>query len=380
MQLKLNSLFCLIFSTVLLSCQKPFVANVSSVDGQQSQFENDPVDSPSLPGENPESEEPIQPTPEPNPDPFELSICSAINFNQVTWPSVVPDLQRDWFALALNVTGSFEGPLSWSVIANNFDDMGMSLGLLQQNFGTGSLQPMLLEMQKREPANYNSSFSAKNLQSLNAMLQKWQNTLRLNDLEFDESRKDQFLFFPDNMNISPLDEDSPTAGAEGGELSARAVSRNQVSVNWAINTLYSGTTFKADWKTQFKALAEKPYYRSLQIDRAATYHERALEYFRHFNFFQVRFYLLMYDFVVQNGGFKETHLAQFENFRKNNPNASEETLARKLIDIRIVDVRAKYKADVMARKMTILTGKGTVHGRKRTLPKEHCYDPVTLIP
>ncbi len=380
MHLKMNFLFCLIFSTVLLSCQKPFVANGASSEDQQSRFENNPENPPSLPGENPDGVDPVTPTPEPNPDPFELSICSAINFNQVTWPSVVPDMQRDWFALALNVTGSFEGPLSWSVIANNFDDMGMSLGLLQQNFGTGSLQPMLLEMQKREPANFNASFSTANLQSLNAMLKNWQNAIKLNDLDFDESLREHFLFFPDDVNISPLDEDSQEVVAEGGELRAMATSKNQVSVNWAIKTLYSGTDFKADWKSQFKNLAEKAYYRSLQVDRAASYHQRALDYFRHFNFFQVRFYLLMYDFVVQNGGFKETHLVQFENFRKNNPNASEETLARKLIDIRIVDVRAKYKADVMARKMTILTGKGTVHGRKRTLPKEHCYDPVTLIP
>ncbi len=53
-------------------------------------------------------------------------------------------LPTDWIATALKVTGHFEDsddPLA--AVTGDFDQMGISLGVLQWNIGAGSLQPMI---------------------------------------------------------------------------------------------------------------------------------------------------------------------------------------------------------------------------------------------
>lgn len=51
---------------------------------------------------------------------------------------------REWISAALEMTGHFEDSSApWSAVSGNFDGMGVSLGVLQWNFGQGSLQPMI---------------------------------------------------------------------------------------------------------------------------------------------------------------------------------------------------------------------------------------------
>jgi hypothetical protein len=53
-------------------------------------------------------------------------------------------LPKKWIAIALKVTGHFEDsadPLG--AVSGDFDGMGISLGVLQWNIGSGSLQPMI---------------------------------------------------------------------------------------------------------------------------------------------------------------------------------------------------------------------------------------------
>ncbi|OYY91943.1 MAG: hypothetical protein B7Y45_00125 [Sphingomonas sp. 28-66-16] len=53
-------------------------------------------------------------------------------------------LPRDWISAALELTGHFEeADAPWSAVSGNFDGMGVSLGVLQWNFGQGSLQPLV---------------------------------------------------------------------------------------------------------------------------------------------------------------------------------------------------------------------------------------------
>ena len=74
-----------------------------------------------------------------------LNICGRLSFQGISWPQTLPAKDRKSLATSLNLTGSYEGGQGWINITNNFDGMGMSLGLLQQNFGSGSLQPLLLK-------------------------------------------------------------------------------------------------------------------------------------------------------------------------------------------------------------------------------------------
>jgi hypothetical protein len=75
-----------------------------------------------------------------------LTICSDLDFQGLQWPDTVPVAMRDPFAAGLNISGSFEGPDGWANLTDNFDGQGISMGLLNQNLGQGSLQPMWIEM------------------------------------------------------------------------------------------------------------------------------------------------------------------------------------------------------------------------------------------
>jgi hypothetical protein len=57
---------------------------------------------------------------------------------------MMPQPPEDWVARALELTGHFEDSKApWAGVSDNFDGMGVSLGVLQWNLGMGSLQPLV---------------------------------------------------------------------------------------------------------------------------------------------------------------------------------------------------------------------------------------------
>src|ERR1700677_1324186 len=76
-----------------------------------------------------------------------LVICSPLDFTNVTWSGQLSPFQEQGLELGLNISGSFEGAAGWANLTNNFDGQGLSMGLLNQNLGQGSLQPLLIEME-----------------------------------------------------------------------------------------------------------------------------------------------------------------------------------------------------------------------------------------
>lgn len=316
-----------------------------------------------------------------------VTICSSLSFKDVQWPNKLTLTGRKALALALNVTGSFEGHQGWATIANNFDGQGMSLGLLQQNFGQGTLQPLLLAMRKYYPSTFRSAFTTRDLNSLNTMLSRWEsyNPIRsvasvnsYNEVELSEPLLERETeLFPDIDTLSDMDEgEKPTYA----NLAASSYS-NRESVYWAKSSLYlsNGKTFKTNWRRSFQSLALSAPYRSYQIQSAISMFDRARGYFSTFGFKEMRSFLLMYDFVVQNGGFNASHRNQFLTYLRKNPRASETTKLRKLLDIRIKSVRWQYRSDVRDRKNAIINSQGTVHKTYRRLSREYCYDPYERI-
>src|SRR4051794_25917173 len=77
-----------------------------------------------------ESQPDTNPPPPPDPIHSELKICSKLDFANLDWPSSMGVAEHDPFALALNISGSFEGNDGWENLTNNFDGQGLSLGLL----------------------------------------------------------------------------------------------------------------------------------------------------------------------------------------------------------------------------------------------------------
>ncbi|MBC7467042.1 MAG: hypothetical protein H7256_13720 [Bdellovibrio sp.] len=309
--------------------------------------------------------------PTPNPSDTSLGICSRLDFAGITWPVKLLSNERKALALAFNITGSYEGNAGWTNLSNNFDGQGISLGINQQNLGQGSLQPLLLEISKTDLGLMQKTFSVTNLNSMTQMLNAYAqaniSSLNHNFVDVNED------IFPDTNHLSPLD-------ISDGLVSIKSA-KTDASVAWAKANLFlsNGTTFKSDWKLSFINLAGSARYRSLQVNVAFNLFSKATTYFDSFKFRELRSLLVMYDFVVQNGGFSSTHLEQFTAFNKLNPNASETTRLLKLLAIRVTSVRDEYRADVTARKTAIINGTGVVHGSGRNLPKEYCYSPGEIL-
>src|SRR5262245_6138993 len=65
-------------------------------------------------------------------------------------------------AKALRITSTFETgkPGGFGGLTGNFDGQGLSFGLMNWNFGTGSLQPLLKEFLSKHPDRFRAAFGA----------------------------------------------------------------------------------------------------------------------------------------------------------------------------------------------------------------------------
>jgi hypothetical protein len=321
--------------------------------------------------ENPEPSNPDLPLPNTSTgnDP---SFCGPLDFRGVIWPSALELVERKALGLSLSISGSFEGNSGWSNLSNNFDGQGISLGLLQQNLGTGSLQPLLWKMRSTYLSTFKSFFTGTDYSSLEGMLLQWNSSSgNLAKISSQESEE----LFPAQEHLSDLDYADP--GLMRSESVTTLGAAETKSVTWAKSNLYSdgGTTFIPRWKTSLQKMALSSAYRSIQVESAIKLFAKAEAYFDAFHFTEMRSLLLMYDFVVQNGGFNQSHKDQFAAYDKANPHATETQRALKLLEIRLVSVLAQYRDDVRARKSIIINNTGTVHGKARILSKEFCFVP-----
>ncbi len=345
------------------------------------------TETPSLP---PPSTPPIEgsdpalpPVSENEPNPVEKDptahICTTLDFKSVTWPLDLTDFEHTYYALSLNITGSFEGHVGWKNIAGNFDGQGISLGLLQQNLGQGSLQPLLIEMYQSRLDVLESFFSPSKLSSMKGMLENWAGMSLLPGTGIASIEHLQTLshfeeLFPDQEAFNKLDQ-----GYEEGQLEQQAGNSGQ-SVTWArSNVLDSRGNVLADWKKSFQSMAEHSSYRSLQLKASTRLFLRARAYFETFGFTELRFLLLMFDFVVQNGSIGSQHLDIYNNWLRQYPYASEEEKALALLEARLTTVKPEYKDDVRSRKTTLIKGQGVVHQTKRNLSSEYCFDLRAVV-
>lgn len=293
-------------------------------------------------------------------------VCGPLKFDDVSWPDEISENEKAALAIALNITGSFEGNSGWKNLAGNFDGQGISLGLMQQNLGQGTLQPLWIEMLTSHLDVMKNQFSSSQIQSMDQMLREWQ-TIRVKKSSSSE-------LFPRNSDSNPLEENFSE------NICQQGATKNEESVKWAQKAaLDSKGQVLGFWSRPLQNMAESSSYRSLQIQTSLSYFEKAQQYFQAFEFTQLRHLLLMYDFVIQNGSIGENHLKIYETWLDQNPSASEEARAFALLEARLTTVKDQYKEDVKARKSTIIRGTGTVHKKDRNLPQEFCYDSKLIV-
>lgn len=322
----------------LAACAKPFATDSSDVNDSSSQ---------GVPGGT-------SPVDSGNAGP--LQICSKLSFNNVAWDQSLTSMDRAAFQLALNISGSFEGNTGWANLTNNFDGQGLSMGLLNQTLGTGSLQPLMTKMRALYFSQMQSLFSASHFQSLSDMLTAYGASVQLS------GTSNRFL-----LDSSPLDQDwSPT-------VQLFAATRESNSVSWAVQNLYNGTAFKPDWSKELTALATHPLYVSLQIEAAEVIHAKARSLQNTLGLYDLRSYLVMFDFVVQNGGLGSQEIPEYQAAVAANPSMTVTQKLNKILELRLRRVIPQYVEDVRSRKTALINGAGTVHGANRQLEKEYCY-------
>jgi hypothetical protein len=338
-----------IMTIILMGCGSGgFVAPVVGNDSAAS----------SVPGS------PVLPVPTPAPQNEELAICSNLALTDVVWPSSLDLVGKRSLALGLNISGSFEGGSGWKNITNNFDGQGLSLGLLNQCLGQGSLQPLLVKMRDQHSSILKEEFSSAHYASLTGMLSKWQGTANMNQVEM-ESFGDAFLGEGDE-GLSP----------EGSDGVGHQESASTDSVTWAKSNLYTdgGTTFQATWKKELQTMSAHPAYVSFQIEKALSIHSKAVGYMKTLRLHDLRSYLFLFDVNVQNGGLYAADITAYNAAFPAGSTADESTRLKKMLAIRITHVVAKYKTDVQSRKLSIINGTGIVHGSARNYSKEYCFN------
>ncbi|MEM7647402.1 MAG: hypothetical protein AAF203_10865, partial [Pseudomonadota bacterium] len=298
-------------------------------------------------------------------------ICSSLDFNNVTWPKDYRQTDQVAFSLAMNITGSFEGHAGWTNLSNNFDGQGVSMGILNQNLGQGTLQPLLIQMRENHLDILESVMTKSMLDSLLKMLKDWE---RARVSSFDLQRvapPEVERRLVDLSDEGDIDKHYAFAG-----ISLRS---NSKSVRWARKTLYTdskGRKFKESWRKALKALAGDPAYVSLQIAAARYIHDRTHSYRERLGWTQLRSYLFLFDIVVQNGSLRDKHFEKFDDWMTEQARATEEEQMLEMLEIRVVDSNPKWQKDVRLRKTAVIKGVGYVHGEDRNLPIEYCYDPL----
>ncbi len=275
-----------------------------------------------------------------------------------SWPTNMFDFEREALVIALNITGTFEGTEGWRNLTNDFDGQGISMGLMNQTLGTGSLQPLLLRMRNQHRSKLERLFQADHLQSLLSMLSEWETTQGANSL---------------STPLSPLDIDQDVSAA--GNLSALS------SVDWARKTVYDAPNqFNPTWKQELQNLAGSPEYVALQIDAAWELHLRALRLHKFMAVHELRTYLLMFDIVVQNGNLKPQDEDDYRLYVKRNPKASAQQRLQKIVELRLRWVKPRFQNDVRLRKTSLINGTGVVHGVSRQYEKEFCFNRRQVFP
>lgn len=362
----------LTLTAVITSCEFSKLSPLESTDSVENTEDvgdgSDVVTDPTPPRENPD---------EVNDLVSGVEICSDLDLDGIKWPSDLSSIGIDLYSLALNITGSFEGFSDFQNIANNFDGQGLSLGIFQQNLGQGTLQPLLLQAQDMHSQIFRDHFTFSQRSGLNKMLEDWVN----NDVTpvsrglASLSTQNAEEFVGNHLDVSEF-----SSGLNFGTFMA-SNARNAESVDWAVSNLYlaNGKTFAGTWKQNLQSFAGDQRYVSLQVNAGRYLHDKAMRFMNQYEARELRSYLFFFDIAVQNGGIQTSVRNKYLEHIQNNPGLTELERMVVLLEFRLERVLNQFKEDVRARKMTVLTSEGRVHGRDRDLQEEYCVETWDVL-
>ncbi|KAB0641027.1 lytic transglycosylase domain-containing protein [Burkholderia stagnalis] len=228
--------------------------------------------------------------------------------------------------MALLITGSFEGEnstkLRYDAVANNFDGMGMSFGIVQWNFGMGTLGPVLLDMVAADEEAFKSCFDT------------------TSDYE---------------------------------SLVAALHSSKEVQKEWAIGRQQAN---QSGWDASFKKIGGVDKFNKIQLKHAATYNKYVMVCIRWLRGvshelmerIEVQTYVALYDLCVQQQTLNSAH-AEIKSRV-----AAEKPKTQKQLMIIVVEERSK-KANPLYREDCLSRRRGILEQQDFTVPRQP--KPVT---
>jgi hypothetical protein len=237
-------------------------------------------------------------------------------FEEIHEPSILRE-SLDYKSLAL--AGCFETgrifPECFAGLAGDFDEQGMSLGVLQWNLGQDTLQPLLKDMIEEHPGIMREIF-----QGYYLMLTEALNSNKNNLMAFARSIQhpvQHFLYEP--------------------------------------------------WKGMFKALGRTEEFQRIQVKYAGALFKSAVRLCSEYGLWSERAVALMFDIKVQNGNIskvvKTRILSDFEALSKDLARGELEVQKMRVVANRRAEAaNPKWVEDVRIRKLCCANGSGIVYG------------------
>jgi hypothetical protein len=245
---------------------------------------------------------------------------AAVYFDELM-ERVSGDGERSLEKKVLAITGAFEGR-GFTNLAGDFDGQGISFGVLQWNFGQGSLPPVLKQMHERDPGRF------------------------------------QEILGPDTDRFLAL-------------LNADRAA--QLTFAREINDSHHRVV--EPWRTRFVRLGEHPPFQDVQVTFADRLFRKATTLARDFALRTERAVALMFDIVVQNGSVSPSTRSRIMQARADRERElGRPPTEREFLEIiavkRAEAAKPQFRSDVLARKLCIVRGTGQVHGRSFNLEQE----------
>ena len=240
-------------------------------------------------------------------------------FEEKTVPE--PAITKESLAMrCLALTGSFETgrmiPECFAGLSGDFDGQGISLGVLQWNFGQGSLQPLLKEMNDRHGDVLRRIF----------------------DKQYDAL-------------VEVLEEDT-----------------FDDQMKWARSIQHPTRNYLYEpWRGFFKTLGRTQEFQGIQEKHSQNLYQKASDLCKGFGLWSERAVALMFDIKVQNGSISGVVRLQInEDFDKLVSGPDQKHLEVEKMRI-VANRRAeasnpRWVEDVRSRKLCCAEGKGKVHG------------------
>ena len=223
---------------------------------------------------------------------------------------------------ALIISGTYEGKGGFASLSGNFDNMGMSWGIVQFNFGQNTLGPLLIDMRNKNTTLFNGCFSNnEDLSSLNKALDKGTNE----------------------------------------------------QMKWAIDMQ---NKYNSRWKDIFNKLAEIREFQEIQIEHADKYIKTAINIIRWMRGInpsvmekvEFKTFAAMVDLSIQQGGIDKVKDIIKAKSLSSPPNTQYE-FAKLVVEERGSTASARWRADCISRRLGILNKKTTSYSHSGYVAK-----------